>query len=285
MSGNRVMLIGDGTREEIRRAVDDLKERLPASVELVLEHLALAKPLPEVEADLALVLGGDGSLLWSARALAPRGVPMAGVNFGKFGFLASFSVNELLSELPELLSGVRSPSSWLMLRVHTSGPSGDFESLALNDVVVTGAKPARMVLMALAVAGEVVTRYAGDGLVVSTPAGSTGYSLSAGGPIVNPSIDAIVVTPICAHSLTNRPLVLPAEAQLDISLVGRAERGILTADGQEATFVAREQRVRISRAQCRARVFTTVTRSYYRTLRDKLGWGGEPNYVRSQSAR
>jgi NAD+ kinase len=248
------------------------------------EHLALSEPLPKGEVDLAIVLGGDGTMLWAARALAPRGVPLAGVNTGKFGFLAAFSVEGIVEELPELLDGTRRPGEWLMLEVGSAGSSGEFRSLALNDVVLTGAQPARMVLIGLAVDGESVNTYAGDGLTVSTPVGSTAYSLSAGGPIVDPLLEAMVVTPICAHSLSNRPLVVPPEAQLTITLVGRAEQGILTADGQEATTVTAGQAVHVRRADVRARVFTTASRTYFQTLRDKLGWGGQPNYAQSASA-
>ncbi len=274
-----VLIIGDGSRRPVARAAEELAGRLSGRAQLAAVHLTLAEPPPEVEASLAVVLGGDGSMLCAARLLAPRGVPMAGVNFGKFGFLASFSMAELEAELPEMLSGVRQASEWMMLRVETEGAAGRFQSLALNDVVLTGAKPTRMVHITLDVAGELVTTYAGDGLTVSTPAGSTAYSLSAGGPIVNPALDALVVTPICAHSLSDRPLVVPPDALLSITLAGRAQRGILTADGQDATFVARGQAVRVTGADVRARVFMTATRSYYQTLRDKLGWGGQPNYV------
>ena len=275
----RVLILGDGSQKAVVQAAEELAGQLSGRAQVVAVHLTLAEPPPVVEAELAVVLGGDGTMMWAARALAPRGVPMAGVNFGKFGFLASFSMDEFEEELPDLLSGARQPSEWLMLSVETEGPAGKFKGLALNDVVLTGAKPARMVLVTLEVAGEPVTTYAGDGLTVSTPAGSTAYSLSAGGPIVNPRLDAIVITPICPHSLSNRPLVVPPDALLEMKLTGRAERGILTGDGQEATFVAREQAVRVTGADVRARVFSTATRSYYRTLRDKFGWGGQPNYV------
>jgi len=280
MNKKQVMLVGDGSRERVTRAAEEVSNRLAGEVEVAVRHLTLAEPPPEVEVDLAVVLGGDGSMLWAARALAPRGLPMAGVNIGKFGFLACFSMEELVEELSDLLSGARQPDEWLMLQVDTEGPGGPFESLALNDVVLTGAQPARMSLITLEVAGEPVTTYAGDGLVVSTPVGSTAYSLSAGGPIVTPTLDALVVAPICAHSLSDRPLVVPPDAVLQMKLLGRSEEGgVLTVDGQEATPVALAQPVRVTGAQVRARVFTTASRSYYRTLRDKLGWGGQPNYA------
>lgn len=284
MKNGRVLLVGDGSRQPVLRAAGELAARLSGRAEVVAQHLALSQPVPEVKVDLAIVLGGDGTMLWAARALAPRGVPLAGVNTGKFGFLAAFSLEGIVKELPELLDGTRRAAEWLMLEVQTAGAAGEFRSLALNDVVLTGAQPARMVLIGLAVDGEPVTTYAGDGLAVSTPVGSTAYSLSAGGPIVNPLLDAMVVTPICAHSLSNRPLVVPPEAHLTITLAGRAERGILTADGQEATAVAPGEAVHVRRADVRARVFNTASRTYYETLRDKLGWGGQPNYAQGASA-
>jgi NAD+ kinase len=284
MNSRRVLLVGDGTREVVRRSARELAARLSGEAQVVAEHLTLSEPVPELEVDLAIVLGGDGTMLWAARALAARGVPLAGVNTGKFGFLAAFSVDEMVEEVAELLDGSRQPGEWLMLEVRAGGSTGEFHSLALNDVVLTGAQPARMVLIGLTVNGEPVTTYAGDGLTVSTPVGSTAYSLSAGGPIVNPLLDAMVVTPICAHSLSNRPLVVPPEAHLTITLVGRAEQGILTADGQEATTVTAGQAVHVRRAEVRARVFSTASRTYYQTLRDKLGWGGQPNYAQSASA-
>ena len=307
MNNRRVLLVGDGSREPVRRSARELAARLSGLAEVVGEHLALSEPLPKGEVDLAIVLGGDGTMLWAARALAPRGVPLAGVNTGKFGFLAAFSLEGIVEELPELLDGSRQPGEWLMLEVRTSPgdvaaaaarrepqgrsssleaavSAGEFHSLALNDVVLTGAQPARMVLIGLAVDGEPVNTYAGDGLTVSTPVGSTAYSLSAGGPIVDPLLEAMVVTPICAHSLSNRPLVVPPQVRLTITLAGRAERGLLTVDGQEATTVTPGQAVHVRRADVRARVFTTASRTYFQTLRDKLGWGGQPNYAQGASA-
>jgi NAD+ kinase len=284
MNSRRVLLVGDGSREAVRRSARELTARLSGEAQVVAEHLTLARPVPDVEVDLAIVLGGDGTMLWAARALAARGVPLAGVNTGKFGFLAAFSVDGMVEELAELLDGSREAREWLMLEVRAAGPTGEFHSLALNDVVLTGAHPARMVLIGLSVDGEPVTTYAGDGLTVSTPVGSTAYSLSAGGPIVDPLLEAMIVTPICAHSLSNRPLVVPPEAHLTITLAGRAEQGMLTADGQETTAVTQGQAVHVRRANVRARVFTTASRTYYQTLRDKLGWGGQPNYAQSASA-
>jgi NAD+ kinase len=285
MKSGRVLLVGDGSRQPVRRAAKELTARLGGRAQVVAKHLVLSEPIPEMEVDLAIVLGGDGTMLWAARALAPRGVPLAGVNAGKFGFLAAFSLEGMVKELPELLDGSRQAREWLMLEAQAAGSAGEFRSLALNDVVLTGAQPARMVLIGLAVDGECVTTYAGDGLAVSTPVGSTAYSLSAGGPIVDPLLEAMVVTPICAHSLSNRPLVVPAGAHLTITLAGRTERGILTADGQETTSVALDEPVHVRRADVRARVFGTASRSYYETLRDKLGWGGQPNYAQGASAQ
>lgn len=274
-----IMVLGDGSRESVSRAARELESRVAGVAQVAARHLTFAEPPPEVEVALAVVLGGDGSVLWAARELAPRGVPMVGVNLGKLGFLARFSLEAVVGEMPGMLTGDRAPSEWLMLEAETEGGEGSFHSLALNDVVLTGAQPARMVLIRLEVNGEPVTTYAGDGLVVSTPVGSTAYSLSAGGPIVDPLMEAVVVTPICAHSLSNRPLVVPPGAELVVTLAGRSRRGMLTADGQQSVAVACGQPVRIRRAGVRARLFTTGSRTYYQTLRDKLGWGGQPNYA------
>lgn len=279
MSVASIMVVGDGSRESVARSARELEERVAGVARVVARHLTFAEPPPRVEVALAVVLGGDGSVLWAARELAPRGVPMVGVNLGKLGFLARYSLEEVVEEMPAMLAGEHPPSEWLMLEVQTEGEDGRLDSLALNDVVLTGAQPARMVHIRLEVDGEPVTTYAGDGLVVSTPAGSTAYSLSAGGPIVHPLLEAMVVTPICAHSLSNRPLVVPPEAELVVTLTGRGPRGMLTADGQQSVAVACGQPVRVRRAGVRARLFTIGSRTYYQTLRDKLGWGGQPNYV------
>lgn len=284
MNDQRIMLVGDGSRPAVAQAARELVARVAGLAEVVVEHLTLAEPPPEVEASVAVVLGGDGSMLWAARHLAPRGVPMAGVNLGKFGFLASFSLEEMTREMPDMLSGRREPSEWLMLQAETEASGASVRVLALNDVVLTGAEPARMVHIELEVNGERVTTYGGDGLAVATPVGSTAYSLSAGGPIVDPMLDAMIVTPICAHSLSNRPLVVPPEAELTVRLAGRSTRAVLAADGQEVTAVGCGQPIRIGRAEVRARFFTTASRTYYQTLRDKLGWGGQPNYAQSAGA-
>ncbi len=224
--------------------------------------------------DLAIVAGGDGTLLSVARAAAPLGIPLLGVNLGSLGFLTELQPDELLSGLEAVLAGRYAVEERRMLRVHhlRRGTSRR-EFIVLNDAVITKSALARMINIALAVDGEEVAVYTSDGLIVSTPTGSTAYSLSAGGPILDPRMGAFVIAPICPHTMTYRPLVVPASVQLDIALRDPDGAVYLTLDGQIGFPLEEEDALRVDNHPNPVRLVRVAGRGFFEVLRRKLRWG------------
>ena len=226
------------------------------------------------QSDLLLVLGGDGTLLAAAREAAPRGIPILPVNLGSLGFLTSFTLEELYPALEETLAGKAETSERVMLTASLLRKGKTIESKnVLNEVVVNKGALARMIEVELFVDEEFVCRYRADGLIVATPTGSTAYSLSAGGPIVHPDVESLIVTPICPHTLTDRPVVIADGCKIEMRLRGDAESVYLTLDGQKGILMQSEDRVAIARAKERLKLIQPHRKSYYEILRSKLKWG------------
>ena len=227
--------------------------------------------------DLLLTLGGDGTLLRGA-SMVPRGTPVLGVNLGHLGFLTSLSADELESGLAELLEG----ACWLDLRATVEAQvihqeNGEGAGIwALNDLVLHKKGLARVVRLGLWIGWdggqEEIGRFSGDGVIVATPTGSTAYSLSAGGPILTPELTSLVVTPIAAHTMAMRPLVLQARGSLTIQALDRAEQLVLTADGQSAVPIGLRDRVVIRPGSERVAVVRFPGQTFFDTLRRKLNW-------------
>lgn len=226
------------------------------------------------ESDLLLVLGGDGTLLAAAREAAPRGIPILPINLGSLGFLTSFTLDELYPALEETIAGHLSASERAMLSVLLLREGETIESqLVLNEAVITKGALARMIEIELAIDEDFVCRYRADGLIVATPTGSTAYSLSAGGPIVHPEVESIILTPICPHMLSDRPVVVADCCNVEMRLRGAAESVYLTLDGQKGVLMQSEDRVRVSRAKERLKLIQPHRKSYFEILRNKLKWG------------
>jgi len=243
----------------------------PRTSRRVLEKAELVR-----EVDLLVVLGGDGTLLSVADAAgaADTDVPLLGVNFGSLGFLTEATLAEIGSALASALDGAARVESRMMLRATTFRRGVELpHHLALNDVVITKAAAARMTDLSVWVGDEFVTRVKADGLIVATPTGSTAYNLAAGGPIVQPVVDALVLTPIAPHMLTNRPIVIPATSLVRVQpqMQGRDELYV-TFDGQDGYELESGDEVRISCAERRVRLLRPSTRSYFDVLRQKLKW-------------
>jgi NAD+ kinase len=249
---------------------------LPASVAPG-AHRALDKPALAREADLVVVLGGDGTLLSMADCIGAAGVnvPILGVNFGSLGFLTEVTLPELYPSLEAALDGRAPIEDRMMLRAATlRAGGGSAEHIALNDVVVTKAAHARMIELSVWVGEEFVTRIKADGLIVATPTGSTAYNLAAGGPIVQPTLDALLLTPIAPHMLTNRPIVIPAATPVRVRpLIEDRDEVYATFDGQAGFELKAGDEIRISRADRMLRLIRPSTRSYFEVLREKLKWG------------
>jgi NAD+ kinase len=234
---------------------------------------ALRKPDLPGHVDLIVVLGGDGTLLAMARLVGDLGVPILGVNLGGLGFLTALTVDELIPALDAHLRGDLVLEERMMLSAAVTRQGERLaDYVALNDVVIMKSAMSRIIRLEVAVDQQFATGYRADGLIISTPTGSTAYGLSAGGPIVFPTMDAVVLTPICSHTLTNRPIVLPATQRIEVTLVAD-EDVMLTLDGQVGFALKRDDTVEVKRAAARIRLLHLPERHFFSVLRTKLKWG------------
>jgi NAD+ kinase len=231
------------------------------------------------DADLAIALGGDGTMLHVARVVAPRGIPLLGVNIGTLGFLSGTEAGDLKRCLDAVLAGKFSVEerSMLSAEVLRGGRRVYGPDLALNEVVIRCGEQARAITLATRSGERFVADYFGDGLIVATPTGSTAYSLAASGPIIDPSLDVTLVAPICPHTLTQRPLIVPAHLPLTIRLGKRREgevpRVLASLDGRSGCDLKIGDEVRIRRAETPLRLLLPPGRSFFEVLRRKLRWG------------
>jgi len=224
--------------------------------------------------DLAIVAGGDGTLLSVARAAAPLGIPILGVNLGSLGFLTELQPEESFHGLQAVLDGNLVVDERQMLRVRPFREGKEQPEFALlNDAVIAKSALARMISIELRVDGQRVTTYTSDGLIVSTPTGSTAYNLSAGGPILDPHMQAFVISPICPHSMTYRPLVVPGSVTLEIVLRSDGEAVYLTLDGQIGFPMEVDDALKIDSHPNPVRLVRIADRTFFEVLRRKLSWG------------
>jgi NAD+ kinase len=234
----------------------------------------LSRERVAAESEILLVLGGDGTLLAAARLAAPNGIPILPINMGSLGFLTSFTLEELYPALEETLAGRSSVSERVMLHVDLERAGKVIEhQRVLNEAVINKGALARMIEVELLIEKEFVCRYRADGLIVATPTGSTAYSLSAGGPIVHPTVESFIITPICPHTLTDRPVVVRDSCCIDMKLSGDTESVFLTLDGQKGIPLQASDCVRITRAKEALKLIQPPRKSYFEILRNKLKWG------------
>jgi NAD+ kinase len=224
--------------------------------------------------DLIIVLGGDGTLLSVARLIGNNDVPILGVNLGNLGFLTEITLEEMYHSLEQVRQNEFTTTQRLLLR---AAVSRDEEQIAeyscLNDVVMTKSALARIIDLHTCLNGQYVTTYKADGLIVGTPTGSTAYTLAAGGPIVHPDMHALILTPICPHTLTNRPLVIPDSAVVSVTLKSENEDVFLTLDGQVGFALRYRDTVRVQKAEHMISLVRPPERNYFEVLRRKLKWG------------
>ena len=235
----------------------------------VLEHDELAKTV-----DLMLVLGGDGTMIATARMLGDQEVPVLGVNYGGLGYLAEFRIEELYTALESILNGHYRLDRRVMLAAELLRGSEQISRMrVLNDVVINKSALARIIEIEVYLNEQFVNSFRADGLIVATPTGSTAYNLSAGGPVIYPSMNAIVITPICPFTLSNRPLVVPDDSIIELRLKTEREDVALTLDGQVGFPMQVEDRVMIRKSQSTFNLVQPANRNYFDVLRDKLRWG------------
>ncbi len=225
-------------------------------------------------ADIIVVLGGDGTMLGVARLVGEKGVPILGVNIGGLGFLTAVYKDEIYEVLEQVLAGECSVEERIMLKACVIRHSECIaEYVVVNDVVVNKGALARIIDLETYINHNFVATFKADGLIISTPTGSTAYALSAGGPILYPTLKSIILAPICPHTLTNRPIVLPDDVLIEIVLKSRNEDVFLTIDGQVGFSLRQNDIVEVKKSQFKARFFIPCERDYYQILRTKLKWG------------
>jgi len=265
----------EGVLDAVREAEPWLKERVEVIVDLDTE-----REWSGPAADCVVVFGGDGTMLRAARKFAGTGAPIMGINVGKFGFLSEATVTEAREVLTDLLEGRYEVQERMMLRCQLVRDGAEvLDTLALNDAVVSRTALSRLITIEFLVDAEPVTTYRADGLIIASPVGSTAHSLAASGPLVLPELEAFVVSPICPHTLSNRPIVLPPDRVLEMRPKACPESPALTVDGQLYRTLLEGDAVRVQRAQEKLRLIQTGRRTFFQTLRDKLGWSGQPRYV------
>lgn len=271
----RAVLLGWAERPHLRSEADRLRPVIRQYCQIVLEDFHYQADLGSVTADLAIVLGGDGSILRAARQMRERQLPILGVNLGKLGFLASVSPAELEIVLSQIARGQGRVVEHLMFRctVLRDGQAV-CDVLGLNEVAVFAGPPFAMLHVDLYVDAELATTYACDGLIISTPVGSTAHSLSAGGPILRKTLSAFVICPVCPHTLTVRPVIDAADRVYEIVVPQPHAGTSVVVDGRPVWQMTAADRVRVVRAEPTFKLIEVQGQSYYRTLRDKLGWAG-----------
>lgn len=229
---------------------------------------------PAVAYDLVVVLGGDGTLLATGRAVSP-GVPVLGVNLGRLGFLTEIARADLYPSLVEILAGRFTVEERSLLEITVERAAGEPAFYRVfNDAVIAKSALSRIIELTLKADGGLVTTFRSDGLILSTPTGSTAYNLSAGGPIINPLLPVVILTPICPHTFSLRPIVVPDESRIEVILETPDAEVFLTLDGQEGTTLAHMDTVRLERASQGVRLVRLGGRTFYDNLRGKLRWGG-----------
>lgn len=281
MARPRVLLLADRSRPEIAELLGEIRAGIADWAELVGELDADGDPLPdELAADLAVVVGGDGTLLSQARRTVDRGLPLVGVNFGRLGFLAEFDWQTLRQHAATVFGPDPPIQEQMMLAaaVYDAGGTALHGGIAINDCVLTAGSPFRMIELRLSIDGAEGPTLSGDGVIVATPVGSTAYNVSAGGPIVDPRLDALIVTPLAAHSLAFRPFVLCPACEIRVT-VARANPGTsLVLDGQVQFVIEEGHAVAIHRHPRKARFVRNPATSYWGILLHKMRWAAPPSY-------
>ncbi len=254
------------------RSIDVILDTTSAS--LLGEQGGYQKTQLASKADVLLVLGGDGTMLNAARLAEERSIPILGVNMGGLGFLTEVRLENLYPSLERVFANDFVLDERLMLRthIHRQGETAT-QGVVLNDVVISKGTLARMIELKIAIQGRFVTNLRGDGLIVSSPTGSTAYSLSAGGPIIDPAVQSLILTPICPHTLTHRPLIVPGNVEIEVTLTSKDDGAMATLDGQVGVAITQGDTVVIQTSEHRTRLIRFPESNYYDVLREKLKWG------------
>jgi len=280
MSGKRVVILGNMRKKGVAEQIERLREWFEQRCDLagvLPADTAVTAPVNQV--DLCVVFGGDGTLLSAARLFAGTKTALLGVNMGKLGFLADYNVEHMRKHFEDVLEGRVQPARRMMLEVCVSNcDRHGFRSPAANDVAICSGAPFRMVDLLVEQGGSQISRYLGDGLVVATPTGSTGYNMSAGGPILEPTLDAVVITPVAPHTLSLRPIVVRSDKAIRITARGVNLGTAVIIDGQVSSSLCDGDVVEVRRADEPAHIIPHPGRDFFETLSNKLQWGRSPHH-------
>lgn len=277
----RLIILARDQSEKVQNAWSELARFLDrqSGVDVIAAAVTDDVAFDGLDADMVVVLGGDGAILRACRQMGRRQLPILGVNLGRLGFLTDLSPTEFQNEFPGIRDRTYHVTEHLMFECVLRHADGSSESyLGLNETAVSTASSLRMLNVHLSIDEEPVTTYSCDGLIVSTPVGSTGHSLSAGGPLLRQELHAFVITPICPHTLTNRPLVDDAGCLYTLTVPEAPDGARLIIDGQIDRPLLPDDQVDIHRADVTFKLARLPAHSYYATLYRKLGWGGQPRY-------
>jgi len=286
----KLVIFGDPRKEGVSKAIEEFTGFAKDNAEIV-ANCSVADCSAEIlkECDYAVVFGGDGSIISTARGVSEAGVPVIGVNIGKLGFLAEFSVEELKDFFPRLVKGEAPIDKQMMLSCKVIGNDGGkktekFHSSAINDVFITAGPPYRMIELKMLVDGQPLASCVSDGLIIATPTGSTAYNLSSGGPIVSSKMEAMVITPICPHSLSFRPIVINPDSKVEVVGIRVNEGTTLSIDGQVSLKLSIDDVVMVERQSCGFLIVNNPLRSRWDTLATKLSWAEKPKYKKNSTA-
>jgi NAD+ kinase len=275
----KIIILGNKSKKKIRETIDELEPLFRKEA-----HVSIIDTSDECEpenlsADLAFVFGGDGAILAACRKLNGKQIPLMGIHLGKFGFLAELTPQEVSQTLEKIFAGEYIISQRMLLTCRVIRSEQIIKkTLGLNDAVISRSSLSRLISIKLYINGKEVTTYSSDGLIISTPSGSTAHSLSAGGPIVTPDMDAFIITPISPHTLSNRPLVVSGDSKIEMEQVSDSKGVGLTIDGQIYTDIMAGDRICIEKAKEKLQLIDTQTRTFYDVLQGKLNWRGHPAY-------
>lgn len=284
MTKPKLILFGDPRRPHAVEAMEQFVNFVSDKVEILSNCLEVICPVAKLrQADYAVVFGGDGTILGAARQLCETKVPVIGVNVGKLGFLAEFSIEELTEQFERIITSGALIEKRMIIYCNVVRDGKDiFESTAVNDAVITAGSPFNMIELKLAVQRQKLAVCISDGIIVSTPTGSTAYNLSAGGPILSANLSAIVITPLCPHSLSFRPIVINAESQLQIECVSVNDHTTLLLDGQVTKRLHVGDTVNIKKHPGQFLVVNNPLRTQWDTLAGKLNWAEKPRYQKEK---
>ncbi len=275
----KILVLGDLSKKKIHDVIYRLKPWFEKQVSIEVIDLSKERKFEKMAAEMAVVFGGDGAILSTCRGLGRNQIPIVGVHMGKFGFLAELVEKDVCACLEKIFVGnyLIRKRMLLLCRVERTGKTIN-ESVGINDAVISRSSLSRLISVKLNINGEDVSTYRADGLIISTPLGSTAHSLSAGGPILTPDLNAFVIVPICPHTLTNRPLVVSGNVKIELELLSQMNGIGVTVDGQVFTELEIGDKIKVERPDIEVQMIDTGARTFYDVLREKLHWGGHPNY-------